>query len=110
MNNSKIWLVVNPTVGIPIFLGAVAVGSFSVHVAVVSNSDWVGEFISGLEMTSEMASADTKSAVQTASAPVTSYGEGQRIQITMPDGSTTWAVIEAEETTLASALLPRSSN
>ena len=110
MNNSKIWLVVNPTVGIPIFLGAVAVGSFSVHVAVVSNSDWVGEFISGLEMTGETAALSADTNVQTASAPVTTYGEGQRVQITMPDGSTTWAVIESQDTTLASALLPRSDN
>ena len=29
----KIWLVVKPTVGIPVFLGAVAVGSFAVHLA-----------------------------------------------------------------------------
>ena len=110
MNNSKIWLVVNPTVGIPIFLGAVAVGSFATHVAVVSNSDWVGEFISGLEMTGETAALATEDKVQTASAPMTTYGEGQRVQITMPDGSKAWAVIESEETTLASALLPRSDN
>jgi light-harvesting protein B-800-850 alpha chain len=37
MNNAKMWLVVKPTVGIPLFLGAVAVGSFAVHVAVLSN-------------------------------------------------------------------------
>jgi light-harvesting protein B-800-850 alpha chain len=32
MNNAKMWLVVKPTVGIPLFLGAVAVGSLAVHV------------------------------------------------------------------------------
>lgn len=111
MNNSKIWLVVSPTVGIPLFLGAVAVGSFAVHLAVVTNTDWVGEFLSGSEMTSEMAAVETESAVQTASADATTtFGEGQRVQIQMPDGTTTWAVIEAEQTTLASALLPRSGN
>ena len=108
MNNSKIWLVVNPPVGIPLFLGAVAVGSFAVHVAVVSNTDWVSEFLSGSEMTSEMAAVATQETVQTASA--TTFGDGQRVQIQMPDGTTTWAVIEAEQTTLASALLPRSGN
>ena len=41
MNNSKIWLVVKPTVGVPLFLSAVAVGSFAVHVAVLSNTSWV---------------------------------------------------------------------
>lgn len=108
MNNSKIWLVVNPTVGIPLFLGAVAVGSFSVHVAVVSNTSWVADFLSGEEMGSETAALTVEDGVQTASAPTTTYGGGQRIQITMPDGSTTWAVIEADETTMASAVLPRS--
>ena len=40
MNNSKMWLVVKPTVGIPMFLGAVAVGSF----AVVGSFAAVGSF------------------------------------------------------------------
>lgn len=47
MNNSKMWLVVKPTVGIPLFLGAVAVGSFAVHVAVLTNTSWVSDFLSG---------------------------------------------------------------
>ena len=33
MNNAKLWLVVKPTVGVPLFLTGVAVGSFAVHVA-----------------------------------------------------------------------------
>lgn len=110
MNNSKLWLVVNPTVGIPLFLGAVAVGSFSVHVAVVSNTSWVADFLSGVEMGTESAALATEDNVQTASAPASTLGGGQRIQITMPDGSSAWAVIEADETTLASAVLPRSSD
>ena len=47
MNNAKMWLVVPPAVGVPIFLGAVAVGSFAVHVAVLSNTSWVSDFLSG---------------------------------------------------------------
>jgi light-harvesting protein B-800-850 alpha chain len=50
MNNAKMWLVVKPTVGIPLFLGAVAVGSFAVHVAVLSNTSWVADFLSGQEL------------------------------------------------------------
>jgi light-harvesting protein B-800-850 alpha chain len=50
MNNSKIWLVVKPTVGVPLFLSAVAVGSFAVHVAVLSNTSWVSDFLSGQEL------------------------------------------------------------
>lgn len=110
MNNSKIWLVVNPTVGIPLFLGAVAVGSFSVHLAVVTNTSWVSDFLSGAEMGAETAALATEDTVQTASAEATTLGGGQRVQITMPDGTTAWAVVESDETTLASAVLPRSGN
>jgi light-harvesting protein B-800-850 alpha chain len=38
---------VKPQVGIPIFLGAVAVGSFCVHLALVSNTTWVKAFLNG---------------------------------------------------------------
>jgi hypothetical protein len=47
MNNAKMWLVVKPTVGIPLFLSAVAIGSFAVHVAVLTNTSWVGDFLQG---------------------------------------------------------------
>ena len=43
----KMWTVVKPTVGVPIFLGAVAVASFSVHLAIVSNTTWVRGFLNG---------------------------------------------------------------
>ncbi len=43
----KIWTVVRPSVGVPIFLGAVAVGSFCVHLALVSNTTWVRGFLNG---------------------------------------------------------------
>jgi light-harvesting protein B-800-850 alpha chain len=43
----KIWTVVRPTVGIPLFLGAVAVGSFSVHLALLGNTTWVKAFLEG---------------------------------------------------------------
>ncbi len=110
MNNSKIWLVVNPTVGIPLFLGAVAVGSFSVHLAVVSNTSWVADFLKGEDMGSSSAALETEDNLQTASAPSTTLDGGTRIQVVLPDGSTAWAVVEPRDTTLASALLPRSDN
>ena len=50
MNNAKMWLVVRPTVGVPLFLTAVAVGSFAVHVAVVTNTSWVANFLKGQDM------------------------------------------------------------
>ncbi|NVO08191.1 MAG: light-harvesting protein, partial [Rhodoferax sp.] len=36
MNQAKIWLVVKPTVGLPLFLGGVAAIAVIVHLAVLS--------------------------------------------------------------------------
>ena len=43
----KMWCVVKPSVGIPVILGAVAVGSFCVHLALVTNTTWVKDFLNG---------------------------------------------------------------
>jgi light-harvesting protein B-800-850 alpha chain len=43
----KIWCVVKPSVGIPLFLGAVAVSSFAVHYMLVSNTTWVKRYLNG---------------------------------------------------------------
>jgi light-harvesting protein B-800-850 alpha chain len=43
----KIWTVVSPAVGIPVFLGAVAIASFSVHVALVTNTTWIKAYLNG---------------------------------------------------------------
>ena len=41
----KLWCVVRPSVGIPIIIGAVAVASFSVHLALTINTTWVKGFL-----------------------------------------------------------------
>jgi light-harvesting protein B-800-850 alpha chain len=51
MNQGRIWCVVNPTVGLPLFLGSVALISFTVHGAVLSNSAWYKDFYNGVSMT-----------------------------------------------------------
>lgn len=43
----KLWLVVKPSVGVPILLGAVAVGSFAVHLALLTHTTWVPRFLNG---------------------------------------------------------------
>jgi light-harvesting protein B-800-850 alpha chain len=62
----KMWTVVKPTVGIPLFLGAVAVGSFSVHLALLNNTTWVKAFLEGGKSTkaSAVAGAPTAPAAQ----------------------------------------------
>lgn len=47
MNNSRMWLVVNPTIGIPVFLGGVALISFTVHFAILDNTTWFPAFFGG---------------------------------------------------------------
>lgn len=101
MNNSKMWLVVSPTVGVPIFLGAVAVGSFAVHVAVLSNTSWVDDFLQGVPMgTGDSAALETESNTAKASY-VTEDGV---ITVTLPDGTVTKAVLQSDA--MASATLP----
>ena len=43
----KLWTVVKPTVGIPIFIAAVAIASFSVHLALTLNTTGVKAFLNG---------------------------------------------------------------
>jgi light-harvesting protein B-800-850 alpha chain len=92
MNNAKMWLVVKPTVGIPLFLTAVAVGSFSVHVAVLSNTTWVADFLSGKSLGSGTAQLilDEPQAAQASYVP----SGGQEVLITMPDGTTARAILQ----------------
>ncbi len=47
MNQGRIWCVVNPTVGLPLFLGAVAVTSLIVHFSVLSNTTWFSSYWNG---------------------------------------------------------------
>lgn len=44
MNQGRIWCVVKPTVGLPLFLGTVLTISLIVHYAVLSNSSWYPAF------------------------------------------------------------------
>ena len=43
----KMWTVVRPQVGIPMFIAAVAIASFSVHLALTLNTSWVKNFLNG---------------------------------------------------------------
>lgn len=58
----KLWLVVRPTVGIPLFLGAVAIGSFAVHFMLVTNTTWVKKFLEGKAAVTAMADAPATAA------------------------------------------------
>lgn len=60
----KIWCVVKPTVGLPLFIGGVAVTSLIVHFAILNNTTWFKKYWEG-----KPAAVAT---VDTAAAPATS--------------------------------------
>jgi light-harvesting protein B-800-850 alpha chain len=99
MNNAKMWLVVKPTVGVPLFLSAVAVGSFSVHVAVLSNTSWVADFLSG----KELGTGD-----QTASATILENPDAAKASFTMDrmDGAKEVTIILSDGTPVKAILQP----
>jgi light-harvesting protein B-800-850 alpha chain len=43
----KVWLHVKPSVGIPLFLSAVAVSSFAVHYALLTHTTWLPKYYEG---------------------------------------------------------------
>jgi light-harvesting protein B-800-850 alpha chain len=47
MNQGRIWCVVKPTVGLPLFLGAVALISLIVHYAILTHTTWYPAFFQG---------------------------------------------------------------
>jgi light-harvesting protein B-800-850 alpha chain len=93
MNNAKMWLVVNPTVGVPLFLGAVAIGSFAVHVAVLSNTTWVSDFLSGKPLGGMAGVASVVLPEADAQAAAYLLPGSNNVLVTMPDGTTAQAVL-----------------
>jgi light-harvesting protein B-800-850 alpha chain len=47
MHQGRIWCVVNPTIGLPLFLAGVILISLTVHFAVLGNVDWFPAFFQG---------------------------------------------------------------
>ena len=97
MNNAKMWLVVKPTVGIPLFLSAVAIGSFAVHVAVLSKTNWYNNYLVGAPLATAAIQLDTDQTAKVAFVP----GGSQEVLITMPDGTTARAVLQLPQTVAA---------
>ena len=47
MNQGRLWTVVKPTVGLPLFMGAVATTSLLVHYAILSHTTWFPAYWQG---------------------------------------------------------------
>ena len=67
MNQGRIWCVVNPTVGLPLFLTGVALTSLTVHACVLSHVSWFGNYWQG--GSKKVAELSTGTAVATSQAP-----------------------------------------
>lgn len=67
----KLWLVVKPTVGIPLFLGAVAVSSFAVHYMLLTHTTWLPKYYNGA------AGGTTKAALESTTPTASLPGDTQ---------------------------------
>lgn len=65
MNQGKIWLVVKPTVGLPLFLGGVTVIALAVHTAILTSTKWYPAYYSGKAAVSAVMPAKTAQAPTT---------------------------------------------
>lgn len=65
----KIWCVVKPSVGIPLFLSAVAVSSFAVHLTLLNTAPWLKNYYVGGQKAATAAVAPAAAAETVAAAP-----------------------------------------
>lgn len=70
MNQGKIWLVVKPTVGLPLFLGGVTVIALSVHAAILTHSDWYSAYYNGKAKAKPVATAPASEPLAPTSTPL----------------------------------------
>ncbi|MBF9061229.1 light-harvesting protein [Rhodobacterales bacterium HKCCSP123] len=104
MNNAKMWLVVKPTVGVPLFLTGVAVASLAVHVSVIGAGvgSWYGPYVTG-SSSGDTASLSTEQSVLPAAGEATAdlpmfieaNADGtQSMRVILPDGRTATLVVD----------------
>jgi light-harvesting protein B-800-850 alpha chain len=111
MNNAKIWLVVHPTVGIPLFLGAVALGSVMVHTQILLNTTWLPAFLEGKPVAKTAEATPSETTVLGSNAVVLFNGAGeaspelaQNATVVLPDGRTAKVVFSTADTAAGTAL------
>lgn len=49
MNNARIWTIVSPNVGVPVFFLVLVFTSLFIHFQVMANTPWFSEFYAGTE-------------------------------------------------------------
>ena len=101
MNQGRIWCVVHPTVGLPLFLGSVALTSLAVHTAVMTHTNWMSNYWQGAARTrtSEATTAAPASfAMKVTPVPATSTSQASFV-ITVTQATNTQQVRAAVDTT-----------
>ena len=95
MNNAKMWLVVKPTVGVPLFLAGVAATSLTVHAYILGSTTWMEDFLAGKELGSGSkvaAVSPTNSSIE----PAAYTADGSReVLVKLDDGTVVKAVLES---------------
>lgn len=101
MNQGRIWCVVNPTVGLPLFLGSVAITSLVVHASILNNTTWMSSYWQGA--TAQAAMEDT---VAPAGTKVSQADQGLVITVAPASTEASYVVTmtpKSESVTLAAA-------
>ncbi len=65
----RLWCVVKPSTGIPLFLGAVALSSFMVHYMLLTHTTWLPKYYEGKAAVTAAAPADAPATAAPAAAP-----------------------------------------
>jgi len=92
MNQGRIWCVVNPTVGLPLFIGGVAVTSLVVHASVMTNVSWMAKYWEGAAGKTAM----TDTTIAPVASNVLKTDQGYVITVTVsPDQATKLSSLES---------------
>lgn len=100
MNQGRIWCVVNPTVGLPLFLGSVAVTSLIVHASVLSHVSWFGKYWDGAAAKTAM----NETTIAPVASNVVKTDQGYVITVTVaPDAATKLSSLDTGTLKVAAA-------
>jgi light-harvesting protein B-800-850 alpha chain len=102
MNQGRIWCVVNPTVGLPLFLGSVAVTSLIVHYSVLSHTSWIGNYWQGAAKVKAAANSQGTTPTSLAAKPDSAFVISVAPS-TAADGTATFVVTVAPNPAAAEA-------
>lgn len=114
MYNARMWLVVKPTVGLPLFFGGVVTIALLNHTAVLYHSDFYADFIRGGEkkVSQDQNAPATAVAADATAARVVFNGDvasATEATLILPDGRTARVVIDGSPGRVQSAAVPDTS-